>query len=399
MRELDLIVWGATGYTGRLVAEYLARRTRSGDAAGLRWAVGGRDEARLRSMVEELGLDVPVAVSDALDPGSMLELARRTRAVLTTVGPYARFGDALVDACVEAGTHCCDLTGEVPWLRGVIDRHHDAAVERGLRIVSMCGYDSVPSDLGCLVLQEAVNERHGRFAARVDCLAGPSRGGVSGGTIASGAYMMERRKDPAVRRWLTDPGALTPGFEPPVRPDPFGMAKVAGEWAGPWVMAGINGRVVLRSQHLAGRPWGDTFVYTERYPTGRGPVGMLASLGLLASTAAFAAGMALGPTRKLLQRSILPAPGEGPSEASRAKAHFQHRLFAYDEAGAELGRLNLRADMDPGYVGTAAMLAECGLATLEPERATAGVLTPAAAFGTDLVSRLEAAGFRFDVTT
>ena len=398
-RELDLVVWGATGFTGRLVAAYLGRRVAAGgaDVAGLRWALGGRDEARLRELAAELGLDVPVVTGDALDPDAMLALARRTRAVVTTVGPYARYGDALVDACVAAGTHCCDLTGEVPWLRGVIDRHHAAATARGVRLVSMCGYDSVPSDLGCLVLQEAVRAATGAPAARIDCLAGPSKGGVSGGTIASGALMMERRKEPEVARWLSDPGALTPGHRPPARPDPFDVARVAGEWAGPWVMAGINGRVVHRTHQLLGQPWGADFVYTERYPLGRGPVGWGLAQGLRVATLAFALGLALGPTRALLRRVVLPDPGEGPSEAARDAGRFQHRLWALGVDGTELGRLVIRADLDPGYVATAAMLAECGLATLEPDRATAGVLTPGAAFGTDLVPRLEGLGMAFEV--
>ena len=399
-RELDLVVWGATGFTGRLVAEYLGRRTAAAgsDVAGLRWALGGRDADRLRAVADELGLDVPVVTGDALDPASMGALAARTRAVVTTVGPYARYGDALVDACVAAGTHCCDLTGEVPWLRGVIDRHHAAARERGVRIVSMCGYDSVPSDLGCLVLQEAVHAATGAYAARVDCLAGPSKGGVSGGTIASAALMMERRKDPAVRRWLTDPGALTPGHRPPVRPDPFDVARIAGEWAAPWVMAGINGRVVHRTHQLLGHPWGEGFTYAERYPLGRGPVGWTLAHGLRLATLCFAGWLAFAPSRALLRRVLLPDPGEGPSEASRAAGRFRHRLWAADADGTPLGRLTIHADLDPGYVATAAMLAECGLATLAADGAgPAGVLTPGMAFGTDLVPRLEGFGMAFDV--
>lgn len=389
-REFDLIVWGATGYTGRLVVEYLAGRE------GLRWAIGGRDEARLAVVRDELGLDVELVIADAMDAPSLLVLAARTRAVITTVGPYARYGDALVDACVEAGTHCCDLTGEVPWLRSVIDRHHAACVERGLRLVSMCGYDSVPSDLGCLLLQEALFEATGSYAPRVDCLAGPSRGGVSGGTIASAAFMMEQRRDPHVARYLTDSGALTPGHRPPERPDPMGIARVAGTWAGPWVMAGVNGRVVHRTHQLLGLPWGADFVYTERFPTGRGPIGLLGAAGLLFGTASFAVGMVLAPTRALLRRFVLPDPGEGPSEKSRERAFFNHHLVATDD-GRVLGRLRMHADMDPGYVGTAAMLAECALATLDGELDTAGVLTPGAAFGASLRPALEAAGFHFEL--
>ncbi|MDF1800402.1 MAG: saccharopine dehydrogenase NADP-binding domain-containing protein [Planctomycetota bacterium] len=392
-REFDLIVWGATGYTGRLVVEYLAGRE------GLRWAIGGRDEARLAALRDELGprvADVPLVLADAMDPASLLLLAARPRVVITPVGPLARYGGARVAACVEAGTHCCDLTGEVPWLRGVIDRHHATSVERGLRLVSMCGYDSVPSDLGCLLLQEAVFEATGSFAPRVDCLAGPSRGGVSGGTIASAAFMMEQRREPGVARYLTDPGALTPGHRPPERPDPVGIARVAGTWAGPWVMAGINGRVVHRTHQLLGLPWGADFVYAERFPTGRGPLGLLGAAGLWIGTVCFAVGMALAPTRALLLRFLLPAPGEGPSANRRERGYFNHHLVATDGERV-LGRLRIHADLDPGYVGTAAMLAECALATLDDELDTKGVLTPGAAFGARLRPALEAAGFRFEL--
>ena len=315
--------------------------------------------------------------------------------MLSTVGPFARFGDALVDACVEAGTHCCDITGEVPWVRAVIDRHHERARERGLRLVSMCGYDSVPSDLGCLILQEDVYARHGRYAPSVEALAQPGKGGVSGGTIASAAYLLERRGEPGVREHLTARGALTPGFTPPVAPDPFDVARVDGVWAGPFVMAGVNGRCVHRTHALLEHPWGEDFVYRERLWGGRGASGWLRAAGLLGATAGLMAGMAWRPTRSFLRRFVLPSPGEGPSEERRAAGSLRHHLVASDGARV-LGRLRIEAALDPGYAATAVFLTECGLATLASNVETAGVLTPAYAFGSALRGRLEAGGFRFE---
>lgn len=389
-RELDLVLWGATGYTGRLVARRLAQR-----AGALRWGLAGRDSARLGSVAQELGVDVPLVRADAEDAASMARLASSTRVVLSTVGPFARFGDALVDACVKAGTHCCDITGEVPWVRAVIDRHHERARERGLRLVSMCGYDSVPSDLGCLLLQEEVYARHGRYAPSVDAIAQPGNGAVSGGTIASAVHLLERRREPGVREHLTARGALTPGFTPAVAPDPFDLARVDGVWAAPFVMAGVNGRCVHRTHALLGHLWGEDFVYRERLWGGRGAGGWLRAAGLMGATAGFMAGMAWRPTRAFLRKAVLPAPGEGPSEERRAAGSLRHHLIASD-GGRVLGRLRIEAALDPGYAATAVFLTECGLATLEPDLETAGALTPAYAFGPPLRGRLEAGGFRFE---
>lgn len=391
-REHDLVLLGATGYTGRLAAGVLAER--GGDT---RWALAGRDLERLAGIARSLGVEVPLIHADSTDPSSMAALARSTRAVLTTAGPFAVHGDPLVDACMEAGTHTCDITGEVPWVRGLIDRHHERARELGLRIVSFCGYDSVPSDLGVLALQEAVTARHGSPAPLVECLADPRGGGVSGGTVHSGMRLAEQRNAPGVREYLTDPGALTPGERPPRRVDPMSVARVDGVWGTPFLMAGTNGRCVHRTNLLLGRPWGDRFVYEERMWSGRGAGGWLRARALQAALGALALGFATAPGRALLG-SVLPSPGEGPSESRRRRASLHHHLIARDGERL-LGRLHLSGAMDPGYEATAVFLVECGLATLEPGLETAGVLTPGAAFGRRLVERLEGAGFRFDLET
>jgi len=392
-RQHELVVFGATGYTGRILTAYLADHHGS-----LRLALAGRDPGKLQELCRSLGLELPLLQADTSDPASMRALAASTRAVVSTAGPFALHGDALVDACVAEGTHCCDITGEVPWVRGVIDRNHEAARERGVRLVSMCGYDSVPSDLGCLLLQDAVHAHHGRYAPRVDTLVGPARGGISGGTIASASLLLERRRDPEVAPYLSDPGALTPGFHPPRRPDTQGVERVDGGFGAPFVMAGINGRVVHRTNLLAGHPWGEDFVYREQLWCGRGARGRLRAWSILGLTAAFLGGMTLGPTRALLRTVLLPAPGRGPSEESRRRGFFRHRLVARD-GETVLGRLTMEADLDPGYGATAAMLAECALQTLDPATSTCGALTPAHAFGPALRPRLEAAGFRFSVET
>lgn len=399
-RELEIVLWGATGYTGRLVAERLAAD------ATLRWALAGRDRARLERVRDELARHapharaLPILLGDAADPASLAAIAARTRVVCSTVGPYAKHGSPLVAACVAGGAHYCDLTGELPWIRRMIDAHHESARSAGVRIAHCCGFDSIPSDLGVWMLHDAARAR-GRRLARVDALFGESSGGFSGGTFASMLGVLEEaERDPAVARLLDDPYALVPTHEG-VGPDERDARGVSWEprlarWTAPFVMAAINTRVVRRSNAVAGHPYGREFRYTERMSLPAGATGRLAAL-------AVAGGMALTdvatrrPTLRRAARRWMPKPGEGPTPEQRARGFFVARLLATTDDGATL-RGHVEDRRDPGYGSTAVMLSESALCLARDPLATpGGVVTPASAMGSALLTRLRAAGMKWIV--
>jgi short subunit dehydrogenase-like uncharacterized protein len=395
-RPYDLIVFGATGYTGRLVADEVRRRA----PADLRWAVAGRDPDRLSALATGLG-GVPTVVADAGDPDALASLAASTRAVATTVGPYARYGTPLVAACVAAGTDYADLTGESTWIRTSIDAFDEPARAARVRIVHACGFDSVPSDLGVALLQREALRRSGRPATSIVHAFGPMAGGVSGGTIASALDLAEQvAGDPSARAALSDPELLAPGGAP--SNDPLGPLRPRRHpglpgWTAPFVMAPANGKVVRRSRFLLGEPWGDGMRYLERLalPTWARAAALTVGLGVAGATLAF------GPTRRLATR-LLPSPGQGPSPRTRERGFFRSTLVGYDAAGAPSARLRVRADRDPGYGATAGMLAEMALFLADaserpdPGPGRGGVLTPAVAGGERYAARLARAGVRFD---
>jgi len=393
-RRWDVVVWGATGYTGRLVAEALV----AGAPPGLRWALGGRDAARLERLRRDLGADAGIAVADAHDPASLSVLARGTRVVASTVGPYASHGTPLVAACVEAGTHYADLTGEVTWMRATVDAFHEAARARGARIVHACGFDSVPSDLGLWWLQHQAVARHGRPCHRVVHGFGPMVGGFSGGTVASALALLEAAvADPATRRALADPDVLAPGAapSPPARPPWWPhYDDDLGAWTAPFFMAGVNRRVARRTRALLGEPWGARFRYRECWRAR----GWVDAAAMALAHGAAPALLAVGPLRRWAQRRLLPRPGEGPSAAARARGFFRTRLVGRVEGVDAPLVLRLACDLDPGYGATALMLREAALSlALDDLDADGGVLTPAVAFGERLVTRLRRAGMRIDL--
>jgi short subunit dehydrogenase-like uncharacterized protein len=399
-RDHDIVLFGATGFTGRLVARAFAA-----SAEPLRWALAGRNGAALEAVRASLveahpgAAGVPIRVADAHDRASLDAVARSARVVCTTVGPYAVHGSDLVAACAEAGTDCCDITGEVHWVRAMIDAWHDRAVATGARIVPCCGFDSVPSDLGVLLLRQHFAET-GDPLARARFRLRYMRGGASGGTVASMLALAERWKDPAVRRVLGDPYALDPAGSPrgPDRNDAPGPVRDpdTGRWTGPFVMAGINTRVVRRSHSLDGRPCGDAFSYQEAVDLGRGPGGWLRAAGLTAGMGALLGAAAWKPTRRLLAR-LAPKPGEGPSPKTMAAGGFRIEIQGVSASGRKASA-HVSAALDPGYGATATMLSQAALSLARddlPPRG--GLLTPASCMGLHLVERLRAHGFVFSV--
>jgi len=398
-REHDIVLHGATGFVGALVAAYLAEAA----PAGVRIALSGRSRDKLERTRAELppsALGWDLVVADAADPTALAAVAGSTRVVVSTVGPYTAYGLPLVEACARAGTHYADLTGEVLFVREAIDRCDAVARESGARIVHSCGYDSVPSDLGVLLLHEAAGELADvRLVARM-------KGGFSGGTVASMRAQMDAvRHDPAARRLAADPHALSPdpAAEPaPVQPPDAGPPSRLrdGTWTAPFIMAGYNTRIVRRSNALTDWSYGRGLRYGELMGCGRGVRGAAAAgavtAGLVGALAGISAAMTTAPTRALLDR-VLPAPGSGPSAATRAAGWFRSELHAVASGGRRF-RAVVAGPGDPGYAATAVMMGESALCLAEddlPERA--GSLTPATAMGTALVERLRKAGHTYDV--
>ncbi len=406
-RTHELILVGATGFTGRLVADELAAEAPS----DLRWALAGRREGALKAVREALAArhpdkpwlaELPLVVADSHDEAAMDRLAASTAAVLTTVGPYLAHGFPLVAACARHGTHYADLTGETPFVRRSIDSLHAVAGASGARVVHCSGYDSVPSDVGTLVLQDAM-ARDGGPARRVTTYVGPSRGGVSGGTAASALGIVEAAAaDREIARVVRRPYGLDPaddrGAAP--APDPTGPAWRAeiGQWTAPFFMGMVNTRVVRRSHALLGRPWGPDFVYEELHAMGPGWQGRVRASAVTAALGAFFGAASVPAVRGLMARHLLPKPGEGPSEEARETGFFRHLVLGVgaDPTWRRLARV--KGPKDPGYGATAIMLAEAGLALARPAGLpdAAGVLTPATGLGLPYADRLRARGFVFE---
>lgn len=403
-RAYDVIVYGATGFTGQLVAAYLARRYGVGD--GLRWAIAGRSEVKLEAVRKELGseaADLDILVADSADEPALKSLANQTRVVLSTVGPYALYGSSLVAACVAAGTDYCDLAGEVQWIRKMIDTHNETAAQTGARIVHCCGFDSIPSDMGVWFLQNEAQERHGSFCNRIAMYVKAIKGTASGGTLASITNLiMEAKKDRSIAKVIADPYSLNPEGARE-GPDDYDQRSVIYDddtecWTAPFVMGSINMRVVRRSNAIAGFPYGRDFSYREATLTGPGLTGRMKGLSMVASLGALVLGTSFTPTRKFLQRFVLPKPGEGPSPELQKSGFFNLLQIGHLPDGQVL-RARITGDQDPGYGSTSKMLAESAVCLAKDSLETGGgVWTPAVAMGSALLTRLrENAGLTFDI--
>ena len=384
-REFDIIVYGATGFTGRLVAEYLAHHYK-GRKDAPKWAMAGRSLDKLAEVRGLIGAspETPLIVADASDPASLDKMAQSTKVVLTTVGPYQLYGSELVAACVRAGTAYADLCGEPGWMREMIDEHEAAAKASGARITFSCGFDSIPFDLGVLFLQAEAVKRHGKPAPRVKGRVRKMAGGASGGTIASLTETLKAiAKKPSLALLLKSSFALTPGFEGPSQPTGLipEYDAATGTWTAPFVMAPINTKNVHRTNFLLGHKWGEDLVYDEMVMTTIGDAGK-------AMAEAMAKANPFGEST--LQ------PGEGPSKEEREKG-FYDILFIGEYPDGTTVRASVQGDRDPGYGSTSKMLAETGMALLE-NKGAGGVWTPGALLGDALIARLTAnAGLTFQI--
>jgi short subunit dehydrogenase-like uncharacterized protein len=388
--KFDIVVYGATGFTGQLVAEYLAANYR-GDRE-LKWAMAGRSLDKLASVRDAIGApaDTPLIVADAGDPASLKAMVDQTRSVLTTVGPYQLYGSELVAACAASGTDYLDLCGEPVWMRQMIDAHEAAAKASGARIVFSCGFDSVPFELGAFFVQEEAKRVFGAPAARVKGRVRDMRGTLSGGTAASAKATFDAvAKDLSLVAILNDPFALTPGFAGPKQPrgNKPAYEEDLQSWAAPFMMALINTRNVHRSNMLMGFPYGREFIYDEMALTGPGEKGEANAKRVMAANSE-----KTGPNAR--------KPGEGPSKEERENGLYDLLYVAIAPDGRQV-RASVKGDRDPGYGSTSKMISECAICLLrDTPDVPAGFWTPGAAMQRKLIKRLvDHAGLTFAVET
>jgi short subunit dehydrogenase-like uncharacterized protein len=386
--KFDIVVYGATGFTGQLVAEYLAAHYK-GDS-NLKWAMAGRSKEKLASVRDAIGApaDTPLIVADASDPASLKAMVDQAKSVISTVGPYQLYGSDMVAACVNSGTDYFDLSGEPLWMRQMIDKHEAAAKASRARIVFSCGFDSLPFELGAFFVQEEAKRVFGAPAARVKGRVRDMRGTFSGGTAASARATFEAvAKDLSLVALLKNPFVLTPGFEGPKQPP--GNKPVFEEdlqsWTAPFVMATINTRNIHRSNMLMGFPYGKEFVYDEMVLTGSGEQGQANAKRVMAANTE-----KTGPNA--------PKPGEGPSKEERENGRYDLLYIAIAPDGRQV-RVSVKGDRDPGYGSTSKMISECAICLLRDRpNVPAGIWTPGAAMGHKLIKRLvDHAGLTFAV--
>jgi len=404
-REFDIIIWGATGFVGQLVAEHF---TREYTPAELTVALGGRNETTLEELAHRLCTeqddwdDLPIVLGDATDKASLDDLAERTSVVCTTVGPYTTYGTPLVEACIEAGTDYCDLTGEITWIREMIDRYHERAVEADARIVHSCGFDSIPADLGTQLVQTYAIDEYGAPCDMVRIYLEDGEGGVSGGTLASVLAMVEAAEsDPLARQTLKNPYSLAPagqrsgvdtGEQRGIRRDPL-----RSQWTAPSPMAAVNERIIRRSNAVLEYPWGREFRCQEVIPTNNGVRGALTAGGIAAGVAVGTAALSVGFIRSSLERFVFPAPGEGPTHEEIENGHFTISVIGRGTTtdGPFTVECEISADQDPGYGATSKMLSEAAMCLLREETKSplsGGILTPASGIGDPLAERLRDVG-------
>lgn len=400
----DVVVFGATSFVGQILTHYLFDTF--GIDGDLRWAAAGRSKAKLESVRSALGRGagrLPLLVADASDAASLHRLCSQARVIVSTVGPYALYGEPLVQACVETGTDYCDLTGEPQWIRRMITAHEATARESGARIVHCCGFDSIPFDLGVWYLQHQAKRRFGRPCSHVKMRVRKMRGGFSGGTFASMLNLFkEIASTPSLRKELADPYVFCPASEKPrVRQPNVKFAEYDRDfesWVAPFIMAALNTRIVHRSNALAGLPYGREFRYDEAVLTGKGLKGRASAVAIASGMGALMVAGSIGPTRALLERFVVPAPGEGPSPEEQLNGGYDLRFLGRTSDGRTL-RARVTGDRDPGYGSTAKMLGQAAacLAFDVPD-VPGGFWTPSTIFGGKLVDRLQAgAGLTFDL--
>ena len=388
-RDFDLIIWGATGFTGNLVCDYINKNYNERE---LRWAIAGRNKKKILKLQQKLKIDDSrTIIADSSDKDSLVKMVKKSRVVCTTVGPYAKYGTNLVEACIEGETNYCDITGETQWIRRIIDRFHTKAKEKNIKIINSCGFDSIPSDMGVFYSQKIMLEKTGKYASTINMRVAGAKGGISGGTYNSLSNVLEEALiDKEVRKTLTNPYGLNP-IDKQFGPDKSDLREVifdtvSNSWIAPFVMAGINTKIVRRSHALMDFMYGKNFAYDEATLTGKGIAGQIR--GYMSLIPIFLATRKKGSIIKKIVDFILPKSGEGPSEKTRINGYYNLRFYLTADKMTYVSKV--LGDMDPGYGSTSKMLAESAIClALDKIPETYGILTPSVALGDSLLKRLE----------
>lgn len=402
-KSLDIILFGATSFVGKITTQYLL--TEIGLGNNVKWAIAGRSLQKLKQLKAELGSKaeaIPVIVADSSDSASLTKMCQQTRVVLSTVGPYALYGESLIEACVNNGNDYCDLTGEAYWIKKMLDKYQIRAEKTGARIINCCGFDSIPSDLGVHFLQQLSQKQLGTYCSDVKLRVKAMKGGVSGGTVASGIEMAKAvKKDPTLRRKMGNPYLLCQPQtsivkQPRVLKPTFDKDFQA--WSAPFIMETINSRVVLRSNNLQQQNALENFTYGEAVLTGKGRKGYFRALGVTLGLGSFALAAKNKFLRFLIQKFALPKPGQGPSPAQQENGFFDLRILGKNNQQTVL--VKVTGDRDPGYGCTAKMLVQSGLCMafdISRSDLCGGFWTPATAMGDKLITRLiDSAGMTFE---
>ncbi len=395
-KQLDLIIWGATGFTGQLVSEYINKKYSN---TALKWGIAGRNKEKVSVIAERLNIAKDrIFIADCDDLESLIKLTSKTKVICTTVGPYAKLGTNLIEACIKTNTNYCDITGETQWIRKMIDKYHSKAKENKIKIINSCGFDSIPSDMGVFYSQKNLFEKTGKYANSINMRVAGAKGGISGGTYNSLSNVLEEaRVDKEVRKTLTNPYGLNPigRQNGPDKTDLQSVIfdKVSNSWIAPFVMAGINTKIVRRSHALIDFKYGSDFSYDEATLSGKGVLGQVN--GYLSLIPIFLATRKKGSFIKNIVDYVLPKSGEGPSEKTRISGYYNLRFYLTQQDKIYLSKVI--GDMDPGYGSTSKMLAESAVClALDKTPETYGILTPSVALGDPLLKRLqENAGLTF----
>ena len=391
-REFDVIIWGASGFTGRLVASYIFKKY--GSDKDLKWAMAGRNLDKLKLVRSEVANEnVSLLLADSNDQVSLNDLTKRTSVICTTVGPYAKYGSKLVQACVENQTHYCDLAGEVQWIRKVIDKHHESAKSNGTKIVNCCGFDSIPSDMGVYFIQNDARNKGIKIAKHIEMRVAGVSGGISGGTYESLSQVnAEAFKDKNVFKVLINPYGLNPDGEQNGL-DSYDLRSVVFDnssknWIGPFLMAGINTKIVRRSNALDEYPYGKDFKYDEATLCGKGLSGRIKGIIGVIPLAILMSAKPGSFVKKIVDK-ILPKAGEGPDKNKRENGFYNLRFYiTYDDGSKDVAKVI--GDMDPGYGSTSKMLGEAAVCLAKDQLTdVGGVLTPSVAMGDKLLIRLK----------
>ena len=399
MRELDIIIWGASSFTGQLVTEYLFNRYGS---SKIKWAIAGRNLDKLEKVRSQVAHEkIPIFIADSFDKESLSKFVKKTKVVCSTVGPYSLYGTKLVKLCIENNTNYCDITGEAHWIRTLIDSFHKEAKSKKIKIVNSCGFDSIPSDMGVYFIQNKIKKVYNNYAKSIKMRVAGIRGGISGGTYSSiNNLLSEAFNDKTIFKLLNNPYGLNPKdkMEGLDKKDlrKIIFDKESNSWIYPFIMAGINTKIVRRSNALSNFQYGKDFKYEEAMMSGKGISGF--SKAILAVFPIAMIGLNPNSFLKKIVNSFMPKPGEGPGVEKRKNGFYNLRFYVtIDEKRKAFAKVI--GDSDPGYGSTSKMLAESALClAFDKLPENYGVITPSFSMGEKLLTRLnENAGLKFEL--